>query len=249
MTCGSGSSRSCRARSVGSGTRAGSRCPTGRCCAASLRAPHRHSMGVPAEGVGLRVGHDVLAAAARLERGWRLAALARSAAGRAERGGPSRLVAGRRRFQPRAGRKRGDHTGPSSVDRARSGSKHHLITDGHGTPLAVILTGGNRNDVPQLLLLIDAIPPVRGRVGHPRHKPDPLFADRGYATTSTTTRSDNVGSCRPSPAVAPSTAQDWAPTAGSWNAPSPGSTASNASASAANAEPTSTKPSSSWPAA
>ncbi len=142
----------------------------------------------------------------------------------------------------------GDHTGPSPVDRARSGSKHHLITDGHGTPLAVILTGGNRN-VTQLLLLIDAIPPVRGRVGHPRHKPDPLFADRGYATTSTATRSDNVGSCRPSPAVAPSTAQDWAPTAGSWNAPSPGSTASNNSASAGNAEPTSTKPSSSWPAA
>jgi hypothetical protein len=41
--------------------------------------------------------------------------------------------------------------GPSPVDRARPGSKHHIITDGQGSPLAVSLTGGNRNDVTQLL--------------------------------------------------------------------------------------------------
>jgi transposase len=55
-----------------------------------------------------------------------------------------------------------------------------LITDGHGTPLVVLLTGGNCNGVTQLLPLLDAIPPVRGRVGRPRHKSDSLFADRGY---------------------------------------------------------------------
>ncbi|MFE1879994.1 IS5 family transposase [Streptomyces diastatochromogenes] len=76
--------------------------------------------------------------------------------------------------------KRGSHTGPSPVDRGRADSKHHLITDGHGTPLAVLLTGGNRNDVTQLLPLLYAIPPVRGRVGRPRRKPDSLFADRDY---------------------------------------------------------------------
>jgi transposase len=76
--------------------------------------------------------------------------------------------------------KRGLHTGPSPVDRGRPGSKHHLITDGHGTALAIILTGGNRNDVTQLLPLIDAIPAIRGRRGHPRRKPDSLFAGRGY---------------------------------------------------------------------
>ncbi|MFG3426551.1 IS5 family transposase [Streptomyces californicus] len=76
--------------------------------------------------------------------------------------------------------KGGGQTGPSPVDRGRTGSKHHLITDGHGTPLAVILTGGNRNDVTQLMPLIDAIPPIKGRGGHPRRKPDSLFADRGY---------------------------------------------------------------------
>lgn len=55
-----------------------------------------------------------------------------------------------------------------------------MITYGPGTPLAVLLTGGNRNDVTQLLPLLDAIPPVRGRVGRPRRRPAALFADRGY---------------------------------------------------------------------
>jgi transposase len=45
----------------------------------------------------------------------------------------------------------GPLTGPSPVDRARTGSKHHLIVDRHGVPLAATLTGGNRNDVTQLL--------------------------------------------------------------------------------------------------
>ncbi|MFJ6798911.1 IS5 family transposase [Streptomyces sp. NPDC091268] len=76
--------------------------------------------------------------------------------------------------------KRGDLVGPSPVDRARSGSKHHLIVDRQGTPLAVTLTGGNRHDVTQLLPLLDAIPTIRGLRGRPRHRPRRLYADRGY---------------------------------------------------------------------
>ncbi|GAB1690879.1 hypothetical protein KRM28CT15_26820 [Krasilnikovia sp. M28-CT-15] len=44
----------------------------------------------------------------------------------------------------------------------------------------MILTGGNRNDVTQLLPLIDAIPPIRGLRGRPRQRPRRLLADRGY---------------------------------------------------------------------
>jgi transposase len=44
----------------------------------------------------------------------------------------------------------------------------------------VSVTGGNRNDVTQLMPLIDKVPPVRGRVGRPRQRPDELLADRGY---------------------------------------------------------------------
>ncbi|MGW5064106.1 IS5 family transposase [Streptomyces sp. NPDC004096] len=76
--------------------------------------------------------------------------------------------------------KRGAHTGPSPVDRARPGSKRHLITDRHGTPLAVTLTSGDRHDVTQLMPLLDAIPHIRGVRGRPRHRPRRLFADRGY---------------------------------------------------------------------
>jgi Transposase DDE domain len=44
----------------------------------------------------------------------------------------------------------------------------------------VLLTGGNRHDVTQLKPLLDAVPPIRGRVGRPRRKPRVLVADRGY---------------------------------------------------------------------
>ncbi|MFI6564223.1 IS5 family transposase [Streptomyces sp. NPDC050534] len=79
----------------------------------------------------------------------------------------------------RAARK-GPKSGPSPADRAHPGSKHHVITDGQGIPLAVSLTAGNRNDVTQLLPLLDKIPAVAGVVGRPRRRPDMLFADRGY---------------------------------------------------------------------
>ncbi|MET9927998.1 MULTISPECIES: IS5 family transposase [unclassified Streptomyces] len=81
-----------------------------------------------------------------------------------------------------------------------------------GHPLAVILTGGNHNDVTQLMPLLDAIPPVRDRLGHPRRASrthSSPTADK--TTTSTATRSANAASSRPSPAAAP----DWANTAGS----------------------------------
>jgi hypothetical protein len=48
--------------------------------------------------------------------------------------------------------------GPSPVDRGRGGSKHHLLVDGGGIPLAWTITGGNRNDVTQLLELLDRVP-------------------------------------------------------------------------------------------
>lgn len=77
---------------------------------------------------------------------------------------------------PGGGRK----TGPSPVDRRKLGTKHHVITDAKGTPLAVTLTGANRHDVTQLLPLIDELPRVQGKRGSPKRKPQKLYADRGY---------------------------------------------------------------------
>ncbi|OEJ42755.1 hypothetical protein AR457_00040 [Streptomyces agglomeratus] len=74
----------------------------------------------------------------------------------------------------------GTKTGRSPVDRGRIGSKHHLITDATGIPLAATLTGDNRNDATQLIPLLQAVPPVRGERGRPRRRPDVVLGDRGY---------------------------------------------------------------------
>ncbi|MFD7733417.1 IS5 family transposase [Kitasatospora phosalacinea] len=74
----------------------------------------------------------------------------------------------------------GEATGPSPVDRRKSGSKHHLISDGGGIPFHVITTAANVNDVTRTLDLVDGIPPVAGRVGRPRKRPDALLGDKGY---------------------------------------------------------------------
>jgi len=44
----------------------------------------------------------------------------------------------------------------------------------------VTLTGGNRHDVTQLIPLVEAIPPLRGRRGRPLRRPKRVYADRGY---------------------------------------------------------------------
>jgi transposase len=66
------------------------------------------------------------------------------------------------------------------VDRRKNGSKHPVLTDAQGTPLATLVTAANRHDVTQLLPLVDAVPPVRGKVGRPRRRPEALYADRAY---------------------------------------------------------------------
>jgi hypothetical protein len=59
----------------------------------------------------------------------------------------------------------GGPDGPSPVDRACAGSKHHLLVDAARVPLAVTLRVGNRNDITQLLPLVDGIMPVAERSG------------------------------------------------------------------------------------
>jgi transposase len=60
----------------------------------------------------------------------------------------------------------------------------HLICDGRGVPLAVRLTGANRNDSQEALALVDAIPALHGGRGRPRQRPDCVLGDRGYDATA-----------------------------------------------------------------
>jgi len=129
----------------------------------------------------VRVGHDVLAAAAGLAAGGRVVGPAPRAAGPAERGGQDRLVPGGRRHDERPGPAGWEKTGPSPVDRSKPGTKHGLLVDGRGrVPLAVVFDGANRPDVEQLVPLVDAVPPVRGKAGRPRRRFDRVQADRGF---------------------------------------------------------------------
>jgi transposase len=74
----------------------------------------------------------------------------------------------------------GEATGPSPVDRAKPGSKHHVITDAKGIPLASSVTAADVNDISEMAPLFDAIPEVAGKVGHPRKRPDALQGDLAY---------------------------------------------------------------------
>lgn len=47
-------------------------------------------------------------------------------------------------------------------------------------PLSVVLTGANRNDITQLLPLLEALHPVKGKTGRPRKRPVAVQGDRAY---------------------------------------------------------------------
>lgn len=66
------------------------------------------------------------------------------------------------------------------MDRAKNGSKHHVLTDLTGTPLVAKVTKANEDDRKQLLPMLDAAPAVAGKAGRPKRKPRYLLADRGY---------------------------------------------------------------------
>ncbi len=82
------------------------------------------------------------------------------------------------------------------LDRSKTGSKHHLICDGGGVPLAITLTGGNRNDITPLLPLVEKIPPVRSRRDIPDTSPRSSSLTAATTTTRTDIRCGNEGSAR-----------------------------------------------------
>ena len=76
--------------------------------------------------------------------------------------------------------KGGNEVGPSPTDRGKASTKHHLVVEGHGYPVAECISAGNVNDCQRLEAVIDAIPQVSGKRGHPRRRPQKLHADKGY---------------------------------------------------------------------
>ena len=72
----------------------------------------------------------------------------------------------------------GEATGPSPVDRAKSGTKRSVLSDGRGAPLAVVVAGANAPDQTLALETLDSIPVERpARVVNRLHH---LSLDAGY---------------------------------------------------------------------
>ena len=68
----------------------------------------------------------------------------------------------------------GEDTGPNPTDRGKSGSKHHVLTDAQGIPLAATVTAANVNEVTQVFDVLTSMPPVGGKPGPKREKPERL---------------------------------------------------------------------------
>jgi len=74
-----------------------------------------------------------------------------------------------------------------ALGRSRGGlsTKLHLIVDGNGLPLSLVLTAGQAGDNPQLSVLLDRISVARAGPGRSRIRPDHLLADKAYSHPST----------------------------------------------------------------
>ena len=147
-----------------------------------VRAVQRDPLGVSAPGAGLRLGDDLLATVAGLERGrvWqRLHELLLSELRAADLPDFSRAAVDSSHIRAMKG---GPATGPSPVDWGKAGSKHHLIVEAHGIRPA---RGNHHRRQPQRRHPTDPADPgrpadPRGKRGQPLRRPRYLYADRGY---------------------------------------------------------------------
>lgn len=159
------------------------------------RAAYRDSLVGLASGNGLRLGCELLATLGGMATCGSVGEAPPGAAHPPAGGRENRVVAYDSRQLVRARDARGKKTGPNPTDRRKAGSKHHLITDARGIPLATILTSANAHDVTQLLPLVKAIPALRGRCGRPRRRPDRVQGDRAYDSAAHRRALRNKGIC------------------------------------------------------
>lgn len=76
------------------------------------------------------------------------------------------------------GTSRGGCTGPNPTDRAKSGTKRSLQTDGGGIPIGVAVAGANTHDKKLVEETIESIP--IGRPKPTRRKRQGMCMDKGY---------------------------------------------------------------------
>ncbi len=84
----------------------------------------------------------------------------------------------------------GSKTGPNPTDRAKTGTKRSLLVDGHGIPLALVVSGANTPDSQLLEPTLEAIVVERP---DPTDLPQHLCLDKGYSGVPSTTVAETQG--------------------------------------------------------
>ncbi|MDD7926489.1 IS5 family transposase [Actinomycetospora chibensis] len=71
-----------------------------------------------------------------------------------------------------------------AIGRSRGGltTKLHMLTDGRGRPLVLLLTPGNVNDCPTFPQLIEGLRVAKPGPGRPRTRPYYVLGDKGYSS-------------------------------------------------------------------
>jgi putative transposase len=70
-------------------------------------------------------------------------------------------------------------TGPNPTDRGKLGTKRHVLTDGQGIPLSVVITAANTHDMKAALNTLDNIIVQRPSSKKYKEKQN-LYLDKGY---------------------------------------------------------------------
>ena len=159
----------------------------------SVCTAHRHSVGRIAARDGVWLGGKLLATLSSMATCRGVGTSASGIAGPAAGGRADRVVARHSGQLLSACHAWGKKTGPNPTDRRKAGSKHHLISDARGIPLATTLTPANAHDITQLIPLVMAIPKVAGQRGRPRQRPDSVQGDRAYDPTAHRNALRNLG--------------------------------------------------------
>ncbi len=83
----------------------------------------------------------------------------------------------------RSGELHPDEPADHALGRSRGGftSKFHLLTDGHGLPISVQVSPGQRHDSMMFEAVMNGVVPILQRRGRPRRRPKRLAGDKGYS--------------------------------------------------------------------
>nr|WP_157983867.1 transposase [Nesterenkonia muleiensis] len=82
-----------------------------------------------------------------------------------------------------------------AIGRSREGLRTtlHLVCDGCGRPLGMMVTGGNVNDTTMMTAVLEDIGVPRVGKGLPKTRPDRVLADKGYPSKTNRARLQGRG--------------------------------------------------------